>query len=135
MTNVPRGTLPAYEWQELEALMDWARVKKILLVHHANERRCTPRQGAKFKRSGVSAGYPDVSLMIARGGKFGLFIELKQNRTYSASEMNTETWIRQEEWLRRLASEGYEALRCYGWEEARKTIELYTSQSRTLPLP
>ena len=36
-----------------------------------------PRQAIKAKRTGYSRGFPDLQICEARGGYFGLFIELK----------------------------------------------------------
>ena len=33
---------------------------KLLWFHPANERKCTPKQGARLKRAGVKSGVPDV---------------------------------------------------------------------------
>ena len=97
----------ATEQQELLALIAWADVKGIHLVHHANERVCSARTGAIFKRMGVRKGYPDLSLMEPHGGYFGLFIELKQKRAYSPSERKTPTSLAQSEWLPRHANSHY----------------------------
>ena len=36
-----------------------------------------PRQAAKAKRTGYKRGFPDLQITEARGGFFGLFLELK----------------------------------------------------------
>lgn len=113
------------ELQEQTALIAWARLKKIALVHHANEGLRTARHGAILKGAGLAPGYPDLSLMEARGGYFGMFIELKRNRRYSESEMASKSWKLQEDWLARLRSHGYFAFRVFGFDEASEMIELY----------
>lgn len=47
------------------------------LVHVANERATTPQAGARLKRKGVRAGFPDLYLAAFYGHRRGLFIELK----------------------------------------------------------
>ncbi len=119
------------EDQELMALIAWARMRDIPLVHHANERVCSAHSGAIMKRKGVSSGYPDISLNQARGGYFGLFIELKRKCTYTPSQRRTKTWLAQEEWLTRLSKEHYYSIMCYGWDAAREIVERYLSWPRT----
>jgi len=121
----------ASEQQDLMALMEWARLKDIPLVHHALERRCDARSGAILKKMGVSKGFPDIALYEARGGYFSLFIELKKKCTYSPSQMNTPTWKAQREWLTRLATEHYYAVMCFGLDEAIRVIETYMSWPHT----
>jgi hypothetical protein len=73
--------------------------------------------GALLKREGVKAGVPDLCLPVARGGFNGLFIELKIGRNRPAE--------RQAAWLDALTAEGYLAVACWGWCEAREVIEEY----------
>ena len=42
-----------------------------------------PRQAIKAKRTGYSRGFPDLQITKARGGYFGLFIELKRKEWVS----------------------------------------------------
>ena len=41
-----------------------------------------PRQAIKAKRTGYSRGFPDLQITEARGGYFGLFIELKTSELF-----------------------------------------------------
>lgn len=47
----------------------------LIWFHPANERRCSPRQGAHLKRLGVRAGVPDICLV--RPGGAAAYLELK----------------------------------------------------------
>src|SRR5688572_790368 len=47
----------------------------LIWFHPANERQCSPRQGAHLKRMGVKAGVPDIC--IVRPGGSVAFLELK----------------------------------------------------------
>ncbi len=113
------------EAQEQYAVMQWARLNKVNLVHHANEGRRTNAEGARLKALGLAVGYPDLSLNVARGGYFGLFIELKRNRVYTPSEINSSTWQAQLRWLDALQRENYVARMCFGFDMCRGLIEKY----------
>ena len=131
---MPKRTLRkvcATELEEHLALMEWARLASVPLVHHCNEGKRTPQEGARLLKMGLSPGYPDLSLSKAHGGYFGLFIELKQRRDYRPSEMDTPTWTAQRGWLTELANEHYYALMCFGWEHAKYTIQKYLSWPKT----
>ncbi len=125
--KIPRAS----EQQELMALIEWADIKSIPLVHHVNEGARTPRGGTIMKRMGLRPGFPDLSLNRAHGGYFGLFIELKCKRNYCPGEMRTKTWILQREWLTRLANEHYYSIMCYGQDHARMVIEHYLAWPKT----
>ncbi len=118
----------ATEDQELSALMDWAKLRNIPLVHHCNEGKRSPQYG-KSRR--LAPGFPDISLNEGRGGYFGLFLELKRNCIYPPSVQRGATWKAQRAWLTRLANEHYYACMTFGWDEARKIIEMYTGWPRT----
>jgi hypothetical protein len=125
----------ATERQEQIALVHWAKLKSIDLVHHCNEGKRSLQEGRALKRSGLSSGYPDLSLSEARGGYFGLFIEVKQKREYTDSEKKSKTWLAQSEWLTHLANEHYFSIRIFGWEHGKEIIEMYMSWPRTLFTP
>lgn len=71
----------------------------------------------KLKDEGVKAGVPDMCLPVARGNYHGLFIELKSKDGVTSKN--------QDYWLRRLSEQGYQTVVCYGWTEAKETIEKY----------
>lgn len=71
----------------------------------------------KLKDEGVKAGVPDMFLPVARGNYHGLFIELKSKDGVTSKN--------QDYWLRRLSEQGFMAQVCYGWTEAKETIEKY----------
>lgn len=86
----------------------------------------TARQGARAKAEGRRAGYPDVLLDTPRGRFHGLRLELKApGNTTSAA---------QGEWLLKLTRQGYFAVVCYGWEEARDTILGYLALRKPSPV-
>lgn len=85
--------------------------------HFANERRCTPQEGAMLKRMGVKRGVADFFLALPRNGKAGLWIELKAGKNKPSKE--------QQAFLDRKAKRGYEAVCVWGTEGAREVIKAY----------
>lgn len=73
--------------------------------------------GAQLQAAGVKAGVPDVCLPVARKGWHGLFIELKVKGR--APRPN------QASWLDALTAQGYLAVLCDGWLDARDVLVEY----------
>ena len=113
------------EAQEQRALFQWAglaeqQYPELKLLHHIpNGGKRDARTAVNLKREGVKAGVPDICLPVARGQYHGLYIELKAGKN--------KTSTKQKEWLNALSKEGYATKVCYGWVEARETIEGYLS--------
>lgn len=84
---------------------------------------------ARMKSTGLKAGYPDISLDVARGGFHGLRIELKRPATATKSMGRTST--PQNRWIDLLLAEGYYAVICVGWLEAVQHIENYLKLETT----
>ena len=109
------------ENQEQAALFEWARLSEkrhpeLKLLHAIpNGGLREARTAAILARTGVKSGVPDLCLPVARGGFHGLYIELKRLKGGMLS-------INQKTWLGLLAKEGYKAVMCRGWLEARDTI-------------
>jgi hypothetical protein len=120
------------ERSEQQALVKWARLHRLPLVSIPNEGKRSPSNGANLALAGLSSGFPDLLLPKARGGYFGLILELKQNRKYRPSEMKTKTWLNQIEWIKYLNDEGFCAQFAFGWEQGMKVIEKYMSLMPTL---
>ena len=77
---------------------------------------------AALKAEGVKAGLPDLALLCRRGSKGALFIEMKK-----ADRSNKPT-AAQAEWIERLRQYGYQAVVCYGADEAIDVIMGYLTQ-------
>lgn len=88
-----------------------------LLFHVPNGGKRSKTTAVRLKMEGVKAGVPDLFLPVARGGFYGLFIEMKAGKN--------KTTQKQEEWLAALGAQGYCAQVCYGFEEARDAILKY----------
>lgn len=120
-----RQTLnPPAEETEQEALFRWAalnacRIPELYLLHHIpNGGARSARTGARLKAQGVKPGVPDICLPVARGGKHGLYIELKRRDGGRVSP--AQHW-----WIDSLQAQGFAACVCCGWDDARMAIMCY----------
>ena len=82
------------------------------------------RGGIKAKRTGYQRGFPDLQICEARGGYFGLFIELKT--------LKGKPTIAQKEWIAYLNAKGYKAEICIELPEALECIDSYMSKGITI---
>lgn len=89
------------------------------LHHSPNGGRRDAREGARFKRMGTRAGFPDLGLYIARHGYHGLFIEMKADKGVQTPS--------QKQWQRMLESEGYAYRICRDFYEFKDIVEWYLS--------
>ena len=117
------------ENQEQAALFEWAeaasgKYPELRLLHAiANGGKRDGRTAAVLQWTGVKPGVPDLCLPVARGGFHGLYIELKRLKGGVLS-------INQKTWLGLLAREGYKAVMCRGWLDARDTILNYLEENK-----
>ena len=121
------------EADEQISLMNWAKYQmgkypELRMLHHVpNGGYRNQIEARNLKLQGVKAGVPDLVLPVARGGYFGLYIELKADK-------NCKTSKNQELWIDDLRKEGYYADVCYGFEHAVRVIEKYLSMPKTTVL-
>ena len=112
------------EAEEQKALIQWAKFQEKkypelkMIFHCPNESKRSARYGAELKRMGMAKGFPDLGLLVPNKKYAGLFIELKADKTKSMTK-------EQKEWLEKLNSYGYKAVRCNGSEEAIQVIKRY----------
>lgn len=117
------------EYENQCAIFNWAEWTSItypeleLLSASLNGVRLTVGQATKAKRSGMKKGWPDIELPVARGGYFGLFIELKVGYNKPSDE--------QLKILSALAKEGYLCHVIWGAGAAIKEIERYLNLPKT----
>lgn len=98
------------------AVAQYLNARGLLWFHPANERRCTPQQGARLKRAGVKPGVPDILVFErTRGGMKGLVIELKAPGGYPTAEQGA--------WLDALEDRGWMVIVCRSVEEAIAQID------------
>lgn len=111
------------EDDEQAALFEWARLQQAaqpdlaMLMAVPNGGARNAREAARMKAQGVSKGFPDVFLFVARHGCHGLAIELKR-----ADGRRHDVSADQYDWIGALLGQGYAATVAYGWQEAREVI-------------
>lgn len=125
-----RNSIPCpKESVEQTQLFQWAGLQKCVypeleyLIAIPNGGSRDKIEAAHLKAQGVKAGVSDILLPVARGGYHGLWIELKRRH---GGKLSSE----QETWLDAMQDEGYMAVCCLGFEEARTVIVEYLAQSR-----
>lgn len=112
------------EAQEQTTLFQWAafmsKIYPELALIHAipNGGSRNPIEAHNLRLQGVRAGIPDIFLPCARKGFHGLYIELKRRKGGRVS-------VEQKKMLLALNEQGYKAVVCHGWEEAKNTILEY----------
>ena len=119
------------EAQEQTTLFQWAalmthRWPELRLLHHIpNGGSRNAIEAARLKAQGVKPGVPDIFLPCARGSWHGLYIEMKRRKGGRVSD-------EQKEMIRLLIEQGYKAVVCYGWEEAKNVIVEYMKDAATV---
>ena len=101
-------------WAEYQSA---AHTELKLLYHIPNEGKRSVSYGAALRRQGMKKGVPDLCLPVARGKYHGLYIEMKAGR-------NKPT-VDQQWWLEALERQGFRAVWCSGWEQAKEEISEY----------
>ena len=124
------------ERDEHKALVKWFHTQFPDLAddfhHFANERKCTPRQGAELKAMGVKKGVADFFLAIPLNGKAGLWIELKVGKNKPTKA--------QLDFAERKKYRFYEFAFCWGWDAAKDMILIYlkpllANRNRVIQIP
>ena len=118
---MPRVNGQPTEAEEQAALFQWAKLAEgskpqlRLLYAVPNGGSRHRLEAANLKRQGVKAGVPDICLAYPKGVYHGLYIELKVGKNKPSDK--------QEQWLRDLKAAGYMTAVCYGFLQAKETIE------------
>lgn len=91
----------------------------LLWCHPANERKCSPQQGARLKAAGVKAGVPDVLIFnpVLRDDGLGVAIELKAGKNQPTPE--------QARWLLNLGLLGWRCHVCRKLDEVHRILLEY----------
>lgn len=135
-----RATLPLPERYALSgsedahqiALFMWAALPDIQELYPELKRMFAIPNGGwrhkgeagKLKAMGVKAGVSDICLPVRRGSWSVLFIELKRPKQLSGKRAGRTTDV-QSDWIEYFKSQGYGAMVCVGWTEARDAIIAY----------
>jgi len=82
-------------------------------------------QRNKAKATGYVKGFPDLGIYVAKGGYYGLFLEIKE-KGYATKE--------QKAWIDYLKQNGYYATIAKGLDECISIIDKYMSQDNTISI-
>ena len=103
-----------FQWASIEA----KKIPELALLHAIpNGGSRHPAEAKNLKAAGVKPGVPDLCLPVARGKYHGLYIELKSSKG-KLSEY-------QDQWLKSLSHQGFLAICCHGFDEAKSAILNY----------
>lgn len=116
---MPKVLIPS-EDTEQTLFATWMDKQNIPFFAIPNGGKRHLMEALKFKRSGVKSGVPDIFVTIPSGGYHGLFIEMKRTKGGIVSD-------NQLYWLSLLREKGYFAEVCYGFDEAKQTLQTYLS--------
>lgn len=111
------------EHDEQVATVEWFRKQyptlKYCLFAIPNGGLRHIRVAMTLKKEGVLSGVSDLFLMVSRGTLHGLFIEMKTAKGKVSDS--------QQKFLDIARQQGYEAIVCYGFEDAKNKIKKYLS--------
>lgn len=117
------------ESDEQISLFQWSKLMQVkhpelaLLHSIPNGGKRNAREASRLKQEGSLAGVSDIFLPVARLGYHGLYIELKVK---GGKLSDNQRW-----WIEETTKQGYYSTVCFGWEDARKVIEVYLGGSKT----
>lgn len=119
------------EAEQQKQLIAWCNTMSLykgyedlaLIYHCPNGGSRNKLEAMNLKCEGVKPGVPDLFLPVARGGFFGLYIEMKWGKNKTTDLQN--------KWLTELANQGYYCVVCRGFAEAREELEKYIVLART----
>ena len=118
----------ASENQEQRAIVKWLGMHSTLknyFCKNNNEGKRSEAQGWNLKLMGLRPGVSDLFIYYPTRTYHGLWLEVKRNKKYSKSEMLTDTWIAQQEFINLVKSIGYAGETCYGFLDGKRIIETY----------
>lgn len=118
----------ATENQEQRAIVKWLGLHPTLknyFCKNNNEGKRSEAQGWNLKLMGLRPGVSDLLIYYPTRTYHGLWLEVKRNKKYSKSEMLTDTWIAQQEFINLVKSVGYAGETCYGFLDGKRIIETY----------
>lgn len=123
---------PPSEHDEQSVVVSWAgsmewQIPELELLHAIPNGMWIPGTAKrkkqiidKMKREGLKPGVLDLFWPVARGKWHGLYIEMKRADPSLSKVSDEQKW-----WIKRLHSQDYYVVVCWGAEEAIATIEEY----------
>lgn len=115
------------EHQEQVMLITWFRMQYKQYKYHL---WAIPNGGSRhivtavnLKAEGVLAGVSDLFLMIPKGEYHGMFIEMKAKGGNLSDK--------QKDFMGAATLMGYQAVVCYGFDEAKEAITKYLHESKS----
>lgn len=131
-------TIGGDEHGEQAALIVWADtaarqgglepLRWLFAIPNGGER--SKAVAGRMKAEGVRSGVFDLCLPVARGGYHGLFIEMKRRKNANGTGGGTVS-DNQKDFKSFIYNQGYAAVVCWGWDQAREAILLYMSWPQT----
>ena len=118
--GIEQAALMTELWVQMPVVAD-------LIYHVPNGGHRVKAVAAKLKAQGTKAGIPDLTLPMARGGYFGLYIEFKATPPNDAAVSAS-----QHERIRKLNEQGYLAVVCRGHFDAMEQIRAYLRLAPTV---
>lgn len=102
-----------------EAVINYinAQYPRLLYCASAGGVRTSIKQAIRMKRTGYVKGFPDIFIYNAKGPYFGLAIEMKTAKGVMSQS--------QKEWQQKLIDNGYHAVTCKSFDEAKQVIDDY----------
>lgn len=129
-----KALLPT-ESQEATSLIQWAHVRKhngfrlsslLLMIPNGVKLGGTVQQRcmtmARLKSQGFRVGISDYLLAIPIAPYAGLWVELKRRHLSVTSPEQTQFQLD-------MIAQGYQAVICRGWEEAKAQIDAYLGEA------
>jgi rhodanese-related sulfurtransferase len=110
------------------AVNDKVTYESLVSVPNGGQRHA--KTAAGLRAEGLKKGYPDMQLDIAKGGYFGLRLELKQEDK-KKGRITPEQQTR----LELLHDNGYYSVKAWGHDEAIRAIKLYMLLPNTIFKP
>lgn len=105
-----------------EAVINYinAQYPNLLYCASAGGVRTSMKQAVKMKKTGYVKGFPDLFIYEPKGQWHGLAIEMKTAKGVMSQS--------QKDWQAKLINNGYQAVTCKSFDEAKKVIDDYMAQ-------
>lgn len=140
--EVPRGTRkPAKskarkEWREQADVVKWCKKHPLIaedVIRIENERKRNMAQAYVARMMGLHSGATDLFISYPSSGYHGLWLEMKQDRNYTASDRRKSSWVAQEKFMDRKRKQGYAAAFAFGAEQGIEIISRYLDGNLNKP--